>query len=224
MIPNSDPLARLPNARGRKARATVMDAATKLFAERGYAGTSIADVAALAAVSKPAILYYFADKDTLWRATVDELWAEVEAFYAERWPTDLSPSRQLIEQALTLFIEAALRWPAYVRIPFIEGAAPSWRSEWLVDKHFRPHVRTTDRIIRACQREGSLPPGDPAHLQSLLTSGINVFVAQSAMWGQAFGRPVDDAGFLAAMVDTTLDLTFRSKTVAKSPEALVASQ
>ena len=205
---------RMPNARGRKARAAVIDAATRLFAERGYAGVSIADVAAQAAVSKPAILYYFADKDALWRATVDELWAEVETFYTERWPTELRPSRELLRATLTLFIEAGLRWPAYVRIPFIEGASPSWRSAWLVDKHFGAHVRITDRIIRACQRQGSLPAADSVHLHGVLTSGINVFVAQAAMWSQAFGRSVDDAAFLADMVETTLNLTFRSDPVA----------
>ncbi len=210
------PVHRLPNARGRKARASVMEAATNLFAERGYAGVSIADVAAQAQVSKAAILYYFPDKDALWRATVDELWFGVDAFYAERWPTAMRPSRALLQAALTLFIEAALRWPAYVRIPFIEGASPSWRSTWLVEKHFGAHVRITDRIIRACQHQGSLPPGDPIHIHGMLTSTINVFVAQAAMWTQAFGQPVDDPAFLAAMVETTLNLTFRSNTVAKS--------
>ncbi len=211
--PRATKAVRAPNSLGRKARASILAAATKLFAERGYLGVTIADVAAAAETSKPAVLYYFADKDTLWRVAVDELWAEVNQFYEERWPR-LEPSRELMEEALRLFIEAALRWPAYVRIPFIEGASPSWRSEWLVERHFAAHVRTTDRVLRACQKVGALPPGNPSHYQALLTSTINVFVTQSAMWTQALGEKVDDPEFLRQHVDLALSLTFRSNTLA----------
>jgi TetR/AcrR family transcriptional regulator len=209
------------NERGRKARVALLDAATGLFAERGYAGVSIADVAAAAGTTKPSVLYHFDDKDQLWKACVDRLWGEVNAFYDAR-RADLPPSRALLEFMLTGFVEAALRWPAYVRIPFIEGASPSWRSDWIVDHYFGAHVTFTDRMIRICQRQGSLPPGDPAHFQSIFTSGINVYVGQAAMWSRAFGRPVDDQAFLLDFVERTLDLTFRSETMDKPAHALIA--
>jgi len=207
--------ARISNARGRRARAAVLEAATQLFAERGYAGVSIADVAAAAGATKPAVLYHFPDKDTLWRTCVEELWAQVDAFYDAEWPRDLPASRALLEHMLALFVEAGLRWPAYIRIPFIEGATPSWRSEWLVDKHFGAHVQTTDRIIRACQKKGLLPPGDTAHFQSLFTSPINVYLAQSAMWSRSLDRRIDARESLLAYVKLSLDLTFRSEKVDK---------
>lgn len=194
----------------------MIEAATALFAERGYAGTSIADIAEMAGVRKPSVLYHFVDKEMLWKTVVDTLWAKVDLFYAERWPRSREPSRELIETMLALFIEAALRWPAYVRIPFIEGATPSWRSEWLVDKHFGAHVAATDLVIRACQRRNLMPPGDPAHLQGMLTSSISVFVAQAAMWDRAFGRKLDDIEALTAQVRLILNLTFRSETIAES--------
>lgn len=201
------------NARGRRARGAVLAAATDLFAQRGFAGTSIADIAEAAGVAKPSVLYHFPDKDSLWRAAVDALWAEVNGFYAERWPADLPPSRALLEAALLLFTEAALRWPAYIRIPFIEGASPSWRSDWLVDRHFGAHVRTTHRILAACQRRGLIPPGDLHHHQAVLTSGINLFVAQAAMWSRAFDTPVASRESLREQVRLVLDLTFRSETL-----------
>jgi TetR/AcrR family transcriptional regulator len=210
------------NVRGRKAREALLAAATRLFAERGYAGVSIADIAAEAKVAKPSVLYHFADKDSLWREAVDRLWAEVDGFYAANRPRDLAPGRAMMEAMLRLFIEAALRWPAYIRIPFIEGATPSWRSEWLADRHFGGHVRTTDRLLRACQRAGAIPPGDPVHYQMMLTSGINVAVAQAAMWSRTFGQDFTDRQFLDVLVDLTLNLTFRSETVYKRPRPPLA--
>ena len=55
------------------------------------------------------------------------------------------------------------------------------------------------------QRKGMLPPGDPAHLQALLTSAINVLVAQGAMWDRTYGRPLHDREALYAAARLTLD-------------------
>lgn len=203
------------NVRGRKASGAVLSAATALFAERGYNGVSIAEIARAAGVTKPAVLYHFPDKESLWKACVDALWDEVDAFYQESWPGNLPPSRERIERQLLLFVEAGLRWPAYIRIPFIEGATPSWRSEWLVDKHFGAHVAVSDRVLRDCQERGLIAQGDLAGIQAMLTSPINVLIAQGAMWDRAFGRDLDTRETLASFVTTILDLTFRSETLAK---------
>jgi AcrR family transcriptional regulator len=207
---------RSSNARGRKAREAILMAATRLFAERGYEGTSIADVASGGGSTKPAVLYHFTDKETLWRTCVETLWAEVEDFYRDNWPRDLPPSRARVEKALTLFVDAGLRWPAYIRIPFIEGAAQSWRSEWLVDRHFGIHVRQTDKMLIACQKLGQIPPGDIAHYHALLTSPINVFLAQPEAWNRALERRLDDRDALVAYVRLACDLTFRSETLDNS--------
>ena len=97
-------------------------------------------------------------------------------------------------------------WPAYVRIPFIEGATPSWRSEWLADQHFGKHVLMNDKMIRAMQNEGLLGPGDPAHYQALLTSIVSVLVAQSAMWNRTFARQLTDAANLRENMKLVVDL------------------
>jgi AcrR family transcriptional regulator len=43
----------------------VLDAATRLFAERGYAGTSVREVAEAAGCTKPALYYYYPSKEEL---------------------------------------------------------------------------------------------------------------------------------------------------------------
>ena len=199
-------LKRTRNVKGKIANAAVLAAATSLFAERGYEGVSLADIAATSSVSKPSVLYHFQDKETLWKLAVDTLWADVDAFFKERRPKDLPPSRELLEARIELFIEASITWPAYVRIPFIEGATPSWRSEWLADRHFGKHVLMNDKMLRAMQREGLLGPGDPAHYQALLTSSVNVLVAQSAMWNRTFARELTDAANLRENMKLVVDL------------------
>lgn len=163
-------------------------------------------MATSAGSAKASVLYHFKDKETLWIGVVEVLWAEVDEFYeVNRLQTSRSAIERL-QHVIGLFVEAALTWPAYVRIPFIEGATPSWRSEWLVDHHFSNHVRFTDSILRELQSEGRLRPGDIAHYQAILSSSVNVLVAQSAIWDRTYGRPLHEAESLRQLTRMILDL------------------
>ncbi|MFB7210872.1 TetR/AcrR family transcriptional regulator [Streptomyces sp. NPDC056255] len=57
---------------GRSARKhqAIMDAATAVFMEKGYAGSSMDDIARLAAVSKQTVYKHFSDKEKLFAAIV----------------------------------------------------------------------------------------------------------------------------------------------------------
>ncbi|MFJ9823788.1 TetR/AcrR family transcriptional regulator [Streptomyces sp. NPDC101160] len=57
---------------GRSARKhqAIMEAATAVFMEKGYAGTSMDDIAKLAAVSKQTVYKHFSDKEKLFAAIV----------------------------------------------------------------------------------------------------------------------------------------------------------
>ncbi len=57
-----------PNARQR-----LLDTATELFAEKGYAGTSVREIVDRAGVSKPVLYYYFKSKEGLFYAILE--WA-----------------------------------------------------------------------------------------------------------------------------------------------------
>src|SRR3954453_8289785 len=54
-------------------RRALVDSATTLFAERGYARTSLDDIAAGARVTKGALYGHFASKQALFRAVLQEL-------------------------------------------------------------------------------------------------------------------------------------------------------
>ena len=61
------------NARETNARQRLLETATKLFAEKGYAGTSVREIVAQAGVSKPVLYYYFKSKEGLFYAILE--WA-----------------------------------------------------------------------------------------------------------------------------------------------------
>jgi TetR/AcrR family transcriptional regulator len=56
---------------GTDARERLLEAGTALFAERGYAGTTVQAVVGRAGVTKPVLYYYFESKAGLFRAILD---------------------------------------------------------------------------------------------------------------------------------------------------------
>ncbi len=54
------------------ARTRLLEAATALFAERGYAGTSVGEIVARAGVTKPVLYYYFRNKEGIFQAILEE--------------------------------------------------------------------------------------------------------------------------------------------------------
>ncbi|MBU3062532.1 TetR/AcrR family transcriptional regulator [Nocardia sp. NEAU-G5] len=57
---------------GRLTRQRILQAALELFAERGYAGTSIALIAKRVGLSQPGVLHHFSDKRSLLIAVLEE--------------------------------------------------------------------------------------------------------------------------------------------------------
>ena len=53
------------------ARERLLETATEIFAEKGYAGTSVREIVDLAGVSKPVLYYYFQSKEGLFLAILD---------------------------------------------------------------------------------------------------------------------------------------------------------
>lgn len=68
---------RLRDARADETRAGLLAAAAELFERRGYADTSLDDVAAAARTTKGAVYHHFADKRALFREVYDMLAAAV---------------------------------------------------------------------------------------------------------------------------------------------------
>jgi AcrR family transcriptional regulator len=65
-------MARPKNADGQRTRQAILDAALDLFADKGFFGTSLRDVAAAVGVRESALYNYFAGKDALFDALLED--------------------------------------------------------------------------------------------------------------------------------------------------------
>ena len=100
---------------GKERREQLLDVGRRLFAEKGYEGTSVEEIAHTAQVSKPVVYEHFGGKEGLYAVVVDrEIAALLDAITASLSTTATHP-RVLLEQA------------AFALLDYIENSTDGFR-------------------------------------------------------------------------------------------------
>jgi AcrR family transcriptional regulator len=102
-------------------RRAVLAAARASFGRKGYAQTSVDEIAAAARVTKGAVYHHFANKEALFRAVHAEVEAEAQARTAEARDPKGSPIDQIVA-GVNAYLDAALDQEIR-RITLIDGPA-----------------------------------------------------------------------------------------------------
>jgi AcrR family transcriptional regulator len=147
----------------------VLAAAARLFAERGYAATSIAAVASEARVGKHTIYRRYPDKAELFRAVVQHKGDELLGMDA---PVDPPPGgglgalRAQVERVARAIATPDCLW--IYRLIVAEGERfPELRG--IIMKYDEdPLAERCGQLIARCQAEGSLGAGKPDDLANIL--------------------------------------------------------
>jgi TetR/AcrR family transcriptional regulator len=136
-------------------RERILEAAIRGFAEAGYTGTTTAAIARAAGVTQPLVHHHFKSKDGLWRAAMEQVFADVPGLV----PSDPAlPADQVLGDAIERFVQLAATRPALTRIIAREGTAPSPRLTYLIDRFLRAPFERIIRVLRHGQTAGMIQP------------------------------------------------------------------
>ena len=107
---------------GRRTPARLLDAAVELFAQHGFHGTSIRDIAARAGVNGAAGHYHYGSKAGLYLAVLRAQFAEVRAELARRGAIRAAPA---LRQASRRELAALLETRVAAMLQFLLGPPPA---------------------------------------------------------------------------------------------------
>ncbi|WP_390349176.1 TetR/AcrR family transcriptional regulator [Variovorax boronicumulans] len=140
----------------------LMDAAVIEFSERGFDGASVLSIAKRAGVKQPLLNYHFGGKDGLWRAVVEEAYAEAtQALEVVRAKTHTKEPVAQLREALRAFAIINVLHPAAHSLVLREVAQAGPRLDWLVETYMRPFHNVVDGLLAECHKAGldqALPP------------------------------------------------------------------
>jgi len=146
-----------------KVEAAILAEAVRLFAEHGYEGTAIADVAERAGLSKQNLMYYFPTKQALYTRVLDDVLDDWLARMASLADAGGAP-----DDVLRAYVRAKLQFsreqPLASRVYAIEviGGAKIYGEQ--IRRRVVPLLRADIAVFERWIAEGRIAPVNATHL------------------------------------------------------------
>lgn len=156
-----------------------LDQALEAFAERGFEGASIREIAAACGVSHGLLNARFGSKLGLWTAAVDHGMGRLHARMVElqaRMPADADVEQRL-RAACVDFLETVARFPAIVQLMNIEGSRTGPRLDYIVQTFFRARTWPIVALLEEGRKNGTFRDVHLTVPFTLLAHGAGALVA-----------------------------------------------
>lgn len=135
----------------------ILLAALEVFAERGFEGASVREIATRAGIIHGLIKYHFENKNRLWREAVNWLF-ERQANEMRDPPgyAELSPFERA-RSWIRRYVHYSAKHPEHARIMVQESIRDSDRLRWAVETHIKPAHEAVYRNINEFKASGVYP-------------------------------------------------------------------
>lgn len=185
----------------------LLDAALEVFADRGFEGASIRELARGLGVSHNLIPQRFGSKERLWYAAIDHgfgrLAVEMASVARDVAGDDVLRLRSMIVR----FVEANATRPSLLRILNQEACSPGPRLDYLFDRYIAPVGRYGAKLLADLHAQGRVRTDSVALVYFLMTHGAGGALAMPAL-AQRFGDRVDprDAAAVRRHAEQAVDV------------------
>jgi AcrR family transcriptional regulator len=159
-------------------RAKILKVAQKLFAKKGYAATSISNIAEQAKINQSLIYHHFTDKKSLWRYAKHDLLENYAVYNELKAFDELAENdfKSFLQQILTLRFNFYQKYPDIVRLLNWQRLDPDKKDLqttcWAAPEQWL-------RAIKEFQRRGEM------------RTDLLPEIAMNLMWNAATGYYVD---------------------------------
>ena len=150
-------------------RRKLIAVARRLFAKKGYAGTSIGDITTRARVTRGALYHHFKDKEELFRAVFEQVEEELVA----RSTAAASESRpsQRLQAAVGAFLDACLEHDVQ-QVVILDGfSVLGWETASQIDEAYS--LGSLQALLRLAISEGQIAEQPVEPLAQVLLGALN---------------------------------------------------
>ncbi len=189
---SAEPLVR----RGEAKRTRILDAAGHLFAEQGFDGTGIDEIAKKAGVNKAMLYYYIGDKATLYGAVITDFIQRLRA-EVERRLTEIEDPREKIRVVQSTYFEMFCNEPHFPQLMQRELANRGGRLPVEALTSLTAVMGITQAIVEEGRRAGLFREVHPLIAHLLLVAGAMFLVN-----GQYLRARLEGEGLVPSHVPT----------------------
>jgi len=191
---------------GDRTRERIVGAALDTFAEQGFAGCSMRDVARKARIRVSSLYHYFPSKEALFQQIVDRMQEEMRGVVLSVMSKGLG-LHELTRESTGRFFDFFNANPAYVRLGLhsrANGDTPIDRSiinRWL---------GLMDGLMKPAEMQGTLKPVDPVCLMITVDALVNWHLANDGFYRTILGRGLDDPEILRRVREHVIQVVLRT--------------
>jgi AcrR family transcriptional regulator len=186
-----------PRRRGEETRRSVLRAAEEVFAQVGYAGARMEDIAERSGIRRASFVHYYRDKPTLYGALLDDLFDGLDARYAAELAGPGSLTERML-RCIDVWAERIESRPSLLRITLWEMARAEASEPVPLASRVQPLVVRLSEAVREGQRQGVLRSDFDAIGFVMSVAGTTAFLGRrTALLGSAVSPPLQP-GALAA--------------------------
>lgn len=169
-------------------RAAIQQAALSLFAEHGFEGVALRDIAARAGVEHSLVRYHFTDKATLWREALAALIDKMNTERRAHWRSTYGlPLLERFKQSLRDYVRYCARHPEHARIMVHETVGDSDRGVWIAQNIVIPQHRAGRRNVETLMAAGHLPRMEPRRLVYMMSAAAQAPFTLAGELRHAYG-------------------------------------
>ena len=184
-------VGRRPAGAAERTRRTIVRAATRLFAERGFGAVSVRDIGQEAGINHGLLRHHFGSKEGVWRAVVEEADAEyVSAMRPVLAEADADEDPQAAVATIVRgLVSVSSMHPEIVQLLVQEGAHGGERLDYILDR-VEPLRRAAGPLFARLRRQGLLEQFEEDEFFLFLLLSAATPFALSALTRRVLGRDV----------------------------------
>ena len=170
-------------------RQDILLAAESVFAERGFKGTTVREVAQKAGIANSLIFYYFKNKSVLYEAVFQNFFEQLEDLIEHNMNLDMD-RLGILREILFGATDFATNHRNFLRILMREIIDNGGVTQKISQKYFKPVYDTLAEFLSGGEKEALFKEVDPLHfIQSLLGMNLFYFVTEPLMRGIGVRNP-----------------------------------
>lgn len=178
--------------RGKATADRILDAAEYLFAEHGFAGTAVRDIAARVSLNPASLYNHFPGKQDLYAAVLDRGLRPVFEMLTNLVASDWSPARD--ERAIDMIVEHFAARPMFARLLHQEALAGGDNIARLAGRWLGPIYEQGLEALRTSPVLEGWSPDDLPLLVMALHNLVLGYFSMAALHGKLLGiDPLSDA-------------------------------